>query len=629
MRKFTQSLCAATAALPLMLAAVHASAQSIDYGSLESLFNEPVTTSATGSPQRAAQASANIEIITAEDIDRSGARTIPDILAQVTGMDVRRSSMGGVDVNVRGYNQPMSGKLLVLINGRQVYLDHYGFTYWDALPVELAEIRQIEVVKGPNTALFGFNAVSGVVNIITYSPLNDKTNAVAVRGGSQSLGEVSLVTTFKLGSKVGIRLSGGTYTADEFSDANAAVPGIPSSPRRNSFSADGIIQLTPKTQLELEATYSDMSRMSETPFFASEVSNGNTKSLRGSVISETKFGLVKANVYSNHFWNTLHAPNRFIFGNEVVVAQAEDLLKIGANHTVRLAVEHRDNHATGAFETAKIQITSGSAMWSWQVSDALNWTNAIRYDTVHQSYQYIGKRYDATGFNSTVVYKATDKDTWRFSAARGVSAPSLIDLSANVTEKPMFVSNAEVSYSHHIDAVRGNVRLSAFTEKFTDVKGFNPGLTTNFGDSSSSGFEAEITGKTGDHLDWKLGYIYQSVDDKLDNTTNGIVYTQPGAYEPGTSKGIVVGQVRYATGAWDFGLFAHSVSESDQLYYVGTGYLLDHVPSYVSTGARVAYKINPKLTMELAGQDLTNNKTKQFSLYRIESRTYLTLKARY
>ncbi len=628
MRKFN-TLFVAAAALPMLLSAATASAQSIDYGSLESLFGEPVTTSATGSPQRTTEASANIEIITAEDINRSGARTIPDILSQVTGMDVRRSSMGGVDVNVRGYNQPMSGKLLVLINGRQVYLDHYGFTYWDALPVELSEIRQIEVVKGPNTALFGFNAVSGVVNIITYSALNDKTNTATVRAGSQSLGEMSLVTTFKLGSKVGIRLSGGTYTADEFSDADAAVANIPSKPRRNSFSADGLIQLTPKTQLELEATYSDMSRMSETPFFASEVSNGNTKSLRGSVMSETKFGLVKATVYSNHFWNTLHAPGVFEFGNEVVVAQAEDLLKIGSSHTIRLAIEHRDNHATGAFDTSKAQISSASGMWAWQVSDSVSWTNAVRYDAVRQSFQSVGKRYDAIGFNSTVVYKASPKDTWRFTAARGVSAPSLIDISANVNEKPMFVGSAEVSYSHHIDAVKGNLRLSVFSEKFTDVKGFNPGLTTNFGDSSSSGVEAEISGKTGEHLDWKLGYIYQTVDDKLNNTTNGVVYTQPAAYEPGTSKGIFVGQLRYATGAWDFGLFAHSVSESDQLYYIGTGYLLDHVPSYVSTGARVAYKINPKLEVELAGQDLTNSKTKQFSLYRIESRTYLTLKARF
>ena len=64
-------------------------------------------------------------------------------------------------------------RLLVLINGRQVYLDDYGRTAWQTLPVQIDEIRQIEVVKGPNSALFGFNAMGGVINIITFDPLAD------------------------------------------------------------------------------------------------------------------------------------------------------------------------------------------------------------------------------------------------------------------------------------------------------------------------------------------------------------------------------------------------------------------------------------------------------------------------
>jgi iron complex outermembrane receptor protein len=63
--------------------------------------------------------------------------------------------------------------LLVLLNGQQVYLDDLGRTQWYTLPVELDEIRQIEIVKGPNTALFGFNAASGVINIITYDPAHE------------------------------------------------------------------------------------------------------------------------------------------------------------------------------------------------------------------------------------------------------------------------------------------------------------------------------------------------------------------------------------------------------------------------------------------------------------------------
>jgi outer membrane receptor for ferrienterochelin and colicins len=154
-------------------------AQSIDYGSLEQLFGESVTTSATGSPQRATEVPANMEIITADEIRRSGADNIPDILQFIAGVDVRRYGFAQAEVSVRGYNQQFSPRLLVLINGRQVYLDDYGHTAWQSLPVQLDEIRQIEVVKGPNSALFGFNAVGGVINIITYDPLLDSTSALA------------------------------------------------------------------------------------------------------------------------------------------------------------------------------------------------------------------------------------------------------------------------------------------------------------------------------------------------------------------------------------------------------------------------------------------------------------------
>src|ERR1700683_1737702 len=74
---------------------VPVSAQSLDYGAFEQVFNEPVTESATGKPQRASEAPANIEIITQDDIRRSGAATIPDVLRFVTGLDVRSNGIAG------------------------------------------------------------------------------------------------------------------------------------------------------------------------------------------------------------------------------------------------------------------------------------------------------------------------------------------------------------------------------------------------------------------------------------------------------------------------------------------------------------------------------------------------------
>ncbi len=123
--------------------------QSVDYAGFEQLFDEPVTTSATGKPQRISEVPANMEIITADDIRRSGADNIPDILQFVAGINVRRYGFAAADVGIRGYNETSNPRLLVLLNGQQVYLDDLGRTQWYTLPVTLEEIRQIEIVKGP------------------------------------------------------------------------------------------------------------------------------------------------------------------------------------------------------------------------------------------------------------------------------------------------------------------------------------------------------------------------------------------------------------------------------------------------------------------------------------------------
>ena len=117
-------------------AAGAASAQSVDYGSLEQVFNEPVTTSATGSPQRSTEAPADMQIISADEIRRSGETSLPGILQRAAGIDVLNHSAGQSDVNVRGYDQVSSPRLLVLVNGRQVYEDHYGLTNWATIPVQ-------------------------------------------------------------------------------------------------------------------------------------------------------------------------------------------------------------------------------------------------------------------------------------------------------------------------------------------------------------------------------------------------------------------------------------------------------------------------------------------------------------
>src|ERR1700679_2327427 len=124
MRAISERISTASALAALAAAAygAPAGAQVMDYGSLQDLFGEPVTTSATGTPLRASEAPINMTIITADEIRQSGTRSVTQILARVPGLDILQTGVNVYDVGVRGYQQPFQPRLLVLVDGRQVFI---------------------------------------------------------------------------------------------------------------------------------------------------------------------------------------------------------------------------------------------------------------------------------------------------------------------------------------------------------------------------------------------------------------------------------------------------------------------------------------------------------------------------
>ena len=113
---------------------------------------------------------AAITVITREDILRSGATHIPDILRRCAGVNVFSVSPGHSEVNIRGLNTVYSSRTSVLIDGRTVYINGQGFIPWESIPVVIEDIKRIEIVRGPVEALYGSPALSGVINIITRDP---------------------------------------------------------------------------------------------------------------------------------------------------------------------------------------------------------------------------------------------------------------------------------------------------------------------------------------------------------------------------------------------------------------------------------------------------------------------------
>jgi iron complex outermembrane receptor protein len=150
--------------------------------SIEDLLNIEIT-SAGRKEQRAADAAAAVFVITQEDIRRSGMTSIPDLLRLAPGVQVAQLNSNKWAVTVRGFNGLYANKLLVLVDGRSVYNRIFSGVLWDAEDLVLDDIDRIEVIRGPGAALWGANAVNGVINIVTKGTADTQGLLLRVGGG--------------------------------------------------------------------------------------------------------------------------------------------------------------------------------------------------------------------------------------------------------------------------------------------------------------------------------------------------------------------------------------------------------------------------------------------------------------
>jgi outer membrane receptor for ferrienterochelin and colicins len=635
-----------------LLATAVAEAQTLDYGAIEALFGEPVTMSVTGAPQRESDVAATMEIITADDIRRSGARDLTGVLRHVVGLDVLQTSNDHADIGVRGYNQSFSPRLLVLVDGRQVYADYYGFTPWSAVPVELEAIRQIEVVKGPNAALFGFNAVGGVINIVTYDPLYDSVDTASLRAGTQDTVQASAVSTWRFGEAAGLLLSAGRRTNDDFSTPLVAPDvGARRGNDRTALSLDSSFELTDNLTAGLEATVSSAQHAELGPVYSLGHSEYETNSLRGQLAAETRIGLIEAMLYRNDTAAdifTAPGPTPLLsFDNDLVVAHVRSISKLEGGHTLRLSAELRDSHVPTTpvaggdvgYHTQALGIT-----WEWQIASQLALTTAARNDAwtlerrgdVPPGFLLTNADWDRSrdeqGFNVGVVWHIDDVDTLRFMAGRGVQLPSLTNLGGFLFPlppvgyiggvpdlEPTAVTNYDITWDRALATIGGGLRVSVFhghTDEIVAALGgsrFAVGLVntgTNVGGSVTRGFEISLEAAVGEHWRWGASFTRQDIDDDL---TLPVALTFVD-FENTTPEAIFLGNVGWQSGRWEIDAFLRYQSSFDGIIdYTGGAAIAALVPidSYTTLDGRVGYAVSDRMTLSIAGQNLNRSEQQQ------------------
>lgn len=182
-----------------------------------------------------------VTILSAEDIRLSGAQTVPDLLRRVPGFEVMASSVSDYNIGVRGFTDRAARSVLVLVDNQSVSNDVLGVTFWMMLPVELADIERIEVVRGSGAAIFGANAYTGVVNIITKRPqeVDGVEASVSVGNGNSFSGYAQFG---QRSERFGSRFSASYREADKYEiDFDESLPAI-STPREDLDTSISIVR---------------------------------------------------------------------------------------------------------------------------------------------------------------------------------------------------------------------------------------------------------------------------------------------------------------------------------------------------------------------------------------------------
>jgi len=175
--------------------------------SIEQLMDLQVT-SVSKRPERLSQTASAIQVITQQDIRRSGASSLAEALRLASNLQVAQVDSRQWAISARGFNGTTANKLLVLIDGRTIYTPLFSGVFWDVQEVPLEDIDRIEVISGPGATLWGANAVNGVINVITKDAKDTQGFLLTGGGGTEQHGFGTVRYGAALGSSVRARIYG-------------------------------------------------------------------------------------------------------------------------------------------------------------------------------------------------------------------------------------------------------------------------------------------------------------------------------------------------------------------------------------------------------------------------------------
>ena len=229
------------------------------------VYEEQVVVTASKVEQQLVNAPATVSVVTADVIASTPATNYAELLRGVPGVNLAQTSARDFNITMRGASSTLATSTLAVLDGRSLYLDFFGFVAWDLLPVNPNELRQIEVIRGPASAVWGANAMNGVVNFISKTPRELDGNSVTLQfgqfgrspdGGEQletgSLFGINGTHARAINDRWAYKISAGGYTSDAFSRPVGPIPNGTGTQYPN-FSNQGTTQPKFDTRVDYDA----------------------------------------------------------------------------------------------------------------------------------------------------------------------------------------------------------------------------------------------------------------------------------------------------------------------------------------------------------------------------------------
>ena len=394
--------------------------------STEEILFEPIKMIITASKreQRIQDSPSAISIITEDDIQQSGAMSIPDVLKYVPGIDVMQTTSSHWEVNARGLNQIRSNKMLVLIDGRSVYLDYYGGVIWQGLPILMEDISRIEVIRGPISALYGANAFSGIINIITKSPRESAGTRFIADGGNIHNFRSSLIHGGREG-KLGYKFTGSLRNINKWRDksSNSEKRGI--------------------ANLKLDYLISGKSSLS----FDTGFETGNIEQIILSSILKfdgtTNYAKLNYN-YSDlkfqFFWNhgDITSPSFVNYGEDAITkyntfdTEFYTNLNLGYKNTVTVGGSYRVNTSTSTIfdKRHRQNLLAGFLQHEFRPNKKIITLLGLRFD----HHPLVKNNFSPRG---SIIFEPVKNHTFRLTASQAFRNPSFSDSYLQISLEPV------------------------------------------------------------------------------------------------------------------------------------------------------------------------------------------------